>query len=332
MIPACFSNPNMVSSHLSQAPQNLTTCIYQVQLCNSPVLLTLTWSKTLHSHSLTIYASDCFCITISLSQSTFSLFKNRPGSKSIQITQTHQKMKLYWDFTRSKFTPNSAEPDSSFYIALTCNSRIEFFLGDLKDELTRRSGLSWVRGNSSGPTLLSRREHVFGRRNYVTRAQFMGTKHDIEIECSGGVLRVKIDGATCLAVKRLTWKFRGNEKILIDGKEVEFYWDVFNWVSNNGSANNNGVFVFQVGDGGVIWPEMVGPEKRLMRKSLSGATTPAAAVMLSPAGSCSSVLQWAEDSSDCGRSSSSSSSTNARSCGNSGGGFSLVLYAWRRLD
>jgi hypothetical protein len=47
---------------------------------------------------------------------------------------------------------------------------------------------------------------------------------------------------------------------------------------------------------------------------------------LSPSPSCSSVLQWAEESSDGGRSSCSSST---RSCG-SNGGFSLLLYAWRR--
>ncbi|GAB4831665.1 hypothetical protein Ancab_005677 [Ancistrocladus abbreviatus] len=110
----------------------------------------------------------------------------------------------------------------------------------------------------------------------------------------------------CLLVKRLAWKFRGNERILIRGKEVA--------------------------DEGFVWLEMVGPEKRWMRKSLLGASTPTAAAMLSPTASCSSVLQWAEDSSDCGRSSSSSLFTNTRSCGNSAEGFSLGLYAWRRFD
>ena len=69
---------------------------------------------------------------------------------------------------------------------------------------------------------------MFGRRNYVSRAQFLGTKHEIGIECSGGVLKVKVDGEIRLVVKRLTWKFRGNEKIYVGGIEVEFFWDVFN--------------------------------------------------------------------------------------------------------
>ena len=231
MIPACFSQPNTVSSNNTanhQVPQNLITCIYQTHLCNSPTYLTLTWSKTLFSHSLTIYATDSFSITISLNPSTFSFFKSRPGTKSIYLTHHHyQRIKLYWDFTRAEFTRNSAEPDSGFYVAISCNAKLEFFLGDLHDELTRRSGLALTR-QLSEPTLLSRREHVFGRRNYVSRAQFLRTKHEIGIECSGGVLKVKVYGEIRLVVKRLTWKFRGNEKIYVGGIEVEFFWDVFN--------------------------------------------------------------------------------------------------------
>ncbi|CAL9003542.1 unnamed protein product [Prunus brigantina] len=329
MIPACFSQPNTLSSS-SQVPQNLITCIYQTQLCNSPTYLTLTWSKSLFSHSLTIHASDSFSITISLNPSTFSFFRTKPGSKSISLTHNHcQRIKLYWDFTRADFTHSSAEPQSCFYIAISCNAKLEFFLGDLLDEFSRRSGVV-VTHKLSQPALLSRREHVFGRRNYISRAQFLGSKHEIGIECSEGTLKVKVDGVISLIVKRLAWKFRGNERIFVGGVEFEFYWDVFNWVNNHNGANGNGhgVFIFQVGDGGV-WPEMVGPEKRLMRKSLS--TSAASASMpsmtsLSPSPSCSSVLQWAEESSDGGRSSCSSST---RSYG-SNGGFSLLLYAWKR--
>ncbi|GKV07330.1 hypothetical protein SLEP1_g19124 [Rubroshorea leprosula] len=336
MIPACFSHPNTVSSG-SQVPQNLITCIYQTQLRNSPTYLTLTWSKTLFSHSLTIYAADCFSLTISLHPSTFSFFRNRPGSKSIYMTHHHyQKIKLYWDFTRAEFNRDSAEPESCFYIAISCNAKLEFLLGDLHDELNRRSGLVTTH-QIPAASLLSRREHVFGQKRFVSRADFLGSKHEIGIECGEGVLKVKVDGKTSLLVKRLEWKFRGNERIYVNGIEVEFFWDVFNWVNNDknlrndtdilGNGNGHGVFIFQVGDGGV-WPEMVGPEKRLMRKSLSSVTGLAAkpSVTLSSSPSCSSVLQWAEESSDCGRSSCSSST---RSNG-SNGGFSLLLYAWRK--
>ncbi|KAK4273548.1 hypothetical protein QN277_021928 [Acacia crassicarpa] len=326
MIQGCFSQPGSPSS-ISQVPQNLVTLIYQTQLCNSPTYLTLSWSSTLFSRSLLICSADIFSITISLNPSTFSLFKTRPASKSLYLTHTQQrvrKIKLYWDFSRAHYGLNSAEPDSCFYLAIVSDGKLEFFLGDLFDDLTRRFNRLIATRQPPEPVLLSRREHVFGNRSYKSRAQFLGSKHEIEIECDEGVLKVKVDGHISLVVKRLSWKFRGNERILINGIEVEFFWDVFSWVNSN--SNGYGVFVFQVGDGGVL-PEMVGPEKKLMKKSLSsGQTTAPSMISFSASPSNSSVLQWTEESSDGGRSSSSSST---RSSG-SNGGFSLLLYAWSR--
>ncbi|GMN25385.1 hypothetical protein TIFTF001_000910 [Ficus carica] len=380
MIPACFSQPNnstspsntIKASISDQATpnQNLITCIYQTQLCDSPTYLTLTWSRTLFSHTLTIFAPDTFSLTVSLQPSSiFSFFKSKPSSKSVYLTHQfhYQKLKLYWDFTRAEFgSHNSAEPESRFYLAIACNSRLQFFLGDdsLLGELTQRSGLTLgssaaadeltqrVQRSPPPATLLSRREHVFGRRSYyASRALLIsGSKHEIGIECNGGTLRVKVDGELSLVVKRLAWKFRGNEKIFVGGVEVEFFWDVFNWVNGNNGAHGNGhgVFVFQVGEGGV-WPEMVGPEKRLLRKSLSSPpvgsngngnghncnsnnnnnnTASSLPSFLNTLSYSPSVLQWAEESSDGGSRSSCSSST--RSSGSNGAGFSLLLYAWRK--
>ncbi|OVA18854.1 Protein of unknown function DUF868 [Macleaya cordata] len=329
MIPSCFSNPNNLTNN-SQTPQNLITCIYQTQLCDIPIYLTLTWSKSHLSHSLTIHASDSFSLTVSLYSSTLSFFRNRPGSKSISLNRQNHRVKIYWDFTRAEFIHNSAEPKSSFYIAITCNSQIEFFLGDLLGDAVRRCRAAKM-CTFVEPTLLSRREHVFGHQNYSTNVQLLGSRHEIGIVCSGGILKVKVDGVVSLIVKRLAWKFRGNERIKVGELEVEFYWDVFNWVVAGGSGGGvngggYGVFVFQVGDDhGGVWPEMVGPEKRLMkRKSLSSSPS----ISLSPTPSCSSVLQWAEESSSDGGRSSCCSSSTTRS-GGSSGGFSLLLYAWK---
>ncbi|KAL5712638.1 hypothetical protein ACHQM5_014789 [Ranunculus cassubicifolius] len=314
IVPSCFSKANSFTQ-ASQMPQNLITSIYQAELCHAPTYLTLTWSKTMLSHTLTIQATDSFSITISLTPSTFSFFRNRSSSKSIYVNHLHYRIRLYWDFSKAKFTRNSAEPKSCFYLAISYDACIEFFLGDLEDTALRRSSATEM-SSCVEPILLSRREHAFGHRHYVTRAQFLGSDHEIGIECVNGVLRVKVDGEVGLVVKRLVWKFRGNEKIMVGNSTIEFYWDVFDWVSGGGGGH--GVFVFQVGDGGV-WPEMIGMEKKLMRKSLSFSPS-----MSSSSPSCSSVLQWADGSSDGGRSSCASS---ARSSGS--GGFSLLLYAWR---
>ncbi|KAF9621274.1 hypothetical protein IFM89_018491 [Coptis chinensis] len=234
----------------------------------------------------------------------------------MNLNHHHYRIKLFWDFNCAKFARNSAEPKSCFYLAISHNACIEFFLGDLEDTALRRSSATVI-SPSSEPTLLSRREHVFGQRHYMTRAQFLGSDHEIGIECAGGTLRVKVDGEVGLVVKRLVWKFRGNERIIVGNSAIEFYWDLFDWVAGGGGGH--GVFMFQVGDGGV-WPEMVGMEKRLMKKSLSFSPS----MSSSPSPSCSSVLQWADGSSDGGRTSCASST---KSCGS--GGFSLLLFAWK---
>nr|GMC91008.1 Sulfate/thiosulfate import ATP-binding protein cysA [Ipomoea batatas] len=119
IIPSCFSNPTSASSSpsSSSASQNLVTCIYQTRILGSPIHLTLTWSKILFSHSLTIHAADddMFSITLPLQASTFSLFQSRSGSKTVQVG-SREKMKIYWDFTRAKYAENSAEPESGFYV------------------------------------------------------------------------------------------------------------------------------------------------------------------------------------------------------------------------
>ncbi|KAJ8643495.1 hypothetical protein MRB53_005243 [Persea americana] len=329
-LPSCFSIPTtnhttMTSNTTTtKMQQNLVTCIYQTHICNTPTFLTLTWSKTLSAHSLTINI-DTFSLSISLSPpSSFSFFRNKPGSKFFSLTHHHHqhRPKLHWDFTHAQFSSTSAEPISGFYLAITHKTHIEFLLGDLHEAALHQSHA--VHPLPRQPTLLSRREHIFGQRKYGTKTQFLGSIHEIAIECSGGALRVKVDGKVGLVVKRLAWKFRGKEKILVDGTEVDFYWDVFDWVFGSADGGGgHGVFVFQVGDGGMVWPEMVGPEKRLMRKSVSSSSS-------SP-GNCS-VLQWAEESSDGGsrsRSCSSSSSSSSFVSSSGIGGFSLLLYAWR---
>ncbi|KAJ4969957.1 hypothetical protein NE237_003056 [Protea cynaroides] len=103
--------------------------------------------------------------------------------------------------------------------------------------MTRRITRATRISPSVEPALQSCLEHVVGRKNFITTAQISGLKHEIEIECNRKVLRVKVHGEVGLIVKRLVWKFKGNERIAIGGSEVEFYQDVFNWVA--GSAHRS---------------------------------------------------------------------------------------------
>lgn len=164
---------------------------------------------------------------------------------------------------------------------------------------------------SANSVMLSRRDHMFRNKRYVSHAVLMGSKHEIEIECMEGVLRVKVDGEIQMVVKRMSWKFRGYEKIiLVEGIQVELYWDVLlSWDTyNNNNSIGYGVFVFQVGDyiSGTMWPEMVGIQKWLTRKNMLFDSDYDSTLM----------LKWAEEN-------------NNEVCGSSvANGFSMLSYAW----
>lgn len=144
-----------------------------------------------------------------------------------------------------------------------------------------------------------------------------------------------MDNKRVLQIKRLKWKFRGNERIDVDGVPVQISWDVYNWLFEKDNDDRHAVFMFRFeGDedrekeansssgeknGMALWPQqswsygLSGIEWRKMRKSLSSSSTS----MWSSAGSSggSSVMEWA--------------STEESELGGPSG-FSLLVYAWKR--
>ena len=102
------------------------------------------------------------------------------------------------------------------------------------------------------PVMVARQEHVYGKKVYSAKARFLdvGELHLITVECdtSGSKdpsLEIRIGKKRVLQVKRLAWKFRGNQTIYVDGLPVEVLWDVHDWLF--GSSNGRAVFLFQSG-------------------------------------------------------------------------------------
>ncbi|MQL84327.1 hypothetical protein Taro_016821 [Colocasia esculenta] len=81
------------------------------------------------------------------------------------------------------------------------------------------------KGGPGNPILISRREHVVlpvAGRPYTTRTKLGGKEREISIDLGGAGEReakmvVGLDGKRVIHVKRLCWKFRGNEKVEVDG-------------------------------------------------------------------------------------------------------------------
>ncbi|KAG9142379.1 hypothetical protein Leryth_020056 [Lithospermum erythrorhizon] len=230
---------------VSKASQNLVSCIYQCRLFGKSCLIIINWSKNLMGQCLSIEIDDLSHQCLCKFDIKPSLFSKRKGSKCLQLNSA--KIELFWDLCLAKFG-SGPEPLEGYYIAVVCKGQMVMIVGDLKKEALKKTNSSPALSNSM---LISKREHVFGKKLYATKAQFfdIGLVHDLVIECDtigceDPSLVIRIDGKSVMKVKHLRWKFRGNYTALVDGFPVEIFWDVHNWLFG-GTSLGSAVFMFQ---------------------------------------------------------------------------------------
>ncbi|KAJ9543255.1 hypothetical protein OSB04_022962 [Centaurea solstitialis] len=239
----------------AKTAQNLVTCTYHCNLHNSSsFIITITWSKTLIGHHLSAQINNPINQSLCKLQIKPTLFSKSKGYRNFQVgpTQIH----FFYDLSIAKFT-TSPEPIRDFYFAIAINQELILQLGDMEKQLIKKLNTNRFNFTSFPPNsiLISKKEHIFGKKSYSTTAQFNGKGqiHEISIECDtintiDPSLVVRIDGKSVMQVKRLRWKFRGNYTILVDGLPVEVYWDVYDWFNDNNGGKligGNGVFLFQ---------------------------------------------------------------------------------------
>ncbi|KAJ8751664.1 hypothetical protein K2173_025823 [Erythroxylum novogranatense] len=265
--PSCFRPSSAAADHHNLPPlpppasgnPNLSTSLYQTHLG----LFSLTWSRTLFGHCLNLHLhpnDDNNCSPLSLpyllSLSTLSCqlhinsfpFWKKHGSKKLHIVgqdtaSPAPRIQLYWDFSRAKFG-SRPEPQSGYYIAVVVGSETVLLVGDLTKEAYRKTKSPKPERSQ---VLVMRREHVFGNRAYKTKVRFGGKNREISIECSvnnDARLSFSVDSKRVLQIKRLKWKFRGNEKVEVDGVPVQISWDVYNWFFDD-LSNSHAVFMFR---------------------------------------------------------------------------------------
>ncbi|KDP33539.1 hypothetical protein JCGZ_07110 [Jatropha curcas] len=343
---------------------NLTSCLYQTELG----LFSLTWSRSFIGHSLhlQLHSGDTataspfsFSNPSSLSILSFHvhikpfIFWKKHGSKKLHVINQEPNasvpgVQIFWDLSRAKFG-SGPEPQSGFYIAVVVDREIILLVGDLTKQACAKTR---AKRADRSQVLVLRREHVYGNRVYTTKARFGGKNRDISIDCTvnnDARLCFSVDNQKVLQIKRLKWKFRGNEKIEVDGVPTQVSWDVYNWlfedVNNghavfmfrfetqdiedageeeeegrggtevcNGQDEKNGVVPWQhsnLGMSGIEWRKM----RSLMRTTRSSSSSSISMSSASSAGGSSSIMEWA------------STEENELSSPN---GFSLLVYAWRK--
>ena len=188
--------------------------------------------------------------------------------------------------------------------------------------------------------LVLRREHVFGNKIYTTKASFGGKTREISIDCNVGDdprLSFSVDRKKVLQIKRLKWKFRGNEKIEADGVPIQVSWDVYNWLFDD-VTEGHAVFMFRFeklgfeeedddlqqqpphlnekNGMGLCGFGMNGIERKKMKKSLlkTARSSSSSSISSASSGCSSSVMEWA-----------STEEMELKSPSE----FSLLVYAWK---
>ncbi|CAN6197231.1 unnamed protein product [Urochloa humidicola] len=243
----------------AEGARSRVTCLYHARLAGRPVALSVTWTRGsgLAGHAaaaVSVVAADAASGDIVFRADIKPwLFAKHKGSKTLDVFGASaggaSKVDVFWDLSGARFGAASPEPAEGFYVAVVCDSEMVLLLGDMRNEAFRKTGAGRT---GTDALLVARREHVVGKKVFSAKAQFFhhGRCHDVVIECDTAgakdkdpCLVIHIDRKPVMRVRRLVWKFRGNQTILVDGLPVEVFWDVHSWLF--GSATRNAVFMFQ---------------------------------------------------------------------------------------
>lgn len=257
--PSCFgeSGVQVADSSSSSSPssisprhaQNFVTCVYKCKLSSQSCLITVTWTRSLMGQGLSVAIDDSTHQSLCKVDIKPWLFSKRRGHRNTEVVlnSSSSTVDIYWDLSNARFG-QGPEPAEGFYLAVAFERELVLLLGDMKKEACKKIDAAPATPSCCA-VLVAKRENIFGKKSYGTKAQFSdrGRAHDVAIECDTGgpgdpSLVVRVDDKVVMQVRRLKWKFRGNGTILVDGMPVDVFWDVHNWLFGN--STGNAVFMF----------------------------------------------------------------------------------------
>lgn len=238
--------------HGTAAARSRVTCLYHARLAGRPCALSVTWTR---GGGLAGQAAAVSVVAVDAASGDRLcradvkpwLFSKRKGSKTLDVAGAAAKVDVFWDLSGARFGA-APEPVEGFYVAVVCDGETVLLLGDMRKEAYRKTAADQPAVDA---LLVARKEHVVSKKVFSAKAQFShhGRCHDIVIECDTAganddpCLVIHIDRRLVMRVRRLAWKFRGNQTVLVDGLPVEVFWDVHGWLF--GSAASSAVFMFQ---------------------------------------------------------------------------------------
>ncbi|KAJ4766261.1 DUF868 family protein (DUF868) [Rhynchospora pubera] len=260
----CFVDPASTMGAAMAAPkpgQRIVMSVYRTKIAGHCRLITISWYRDLLSHGFSVSidksGDSCPDNGSSIGKCKVELrpwhFWRKHGSKLMYVDE--RPVHVHWDLRNAKFS-GDPEPRSGYYIAVVSDEVEEavLMLGDLKKDGYKRTA---SRPASIDATLVSRKEHIYGKKRFTMRSKLheRGRHHEIIIQFSdrnsgssvGGnidpEMEIKIDGHIVISVKHLQWKFRGNQSITVGKARIEVYWDVHDWLFSPGLSH--ALFIFK---------------------------------------------------------------------------------------
>ncbi|KAL8046249.1 hypothetical protein ABFX02_08G165300 [Erythranthe guttata] len=247
--PAAASDDPASTNNNNKPAHNFVTCIHKVKLGETICHVTVTWAKTLISHTLYITVEnplDENHYTCKIDLKTWQ-FWGKKGLKTFRVAE--KRVDVFWDLRSAKFA-TSPEPNSDYYVAMVSDQEVVLLLGDQKNEALRRTK---SRPSLQDSSLVHKKEIVFARKCFCTKTTLGKSKkeHSIIIESAlcgpyDPEMWISVDGMESIRVPNLHWRFRGNETIVVDDFPVQILWDVHDWLYN-GTHSGVGIFVFRRG-------------------------------------------------------------------------------------
>ncbi|KAK9072652.1 hypothetical protein SSX86_009087 [Deinandra increscens subsp. villosa] len=245
---------NSVSPNLTPSIQTAATNLYKTILSSgNHHVIAVTWCRSSTAQGLHINSGDDPTTGFRLNTNT-RLFRKKRGSKVFEINGS--KFEVFYDLSAAQYGAG-AEPVDGYYVLVTVDSELGLFVGDMSAEAVFKKVKNGKEiSQITKFSLVSRREHFYGKTLYSTKAKFSdaGNFHDILIRCGGEddggknpnqnptrTLSVWIDKRVVIRVKRLQWNFRGNQTVFVDGLAVDLMWDVHDWFFTSGSESGPGV-------------------------------------------------------------------------------------------
>ncbi|XP_074578744.1 uncharacterized protein LOC141835213 [Curcuma longa] len=262
---ACFGLAAAPEPPSTGAGPSFTTSIYETR--RGPAALT--WSRAASGLALRaeIRLADDEHFTFSLRPSRFW---GRRGSRRFRVGDD-RRVDFFWDLSRAVFSSGRSvrpEPAGGFFVAVAVDGEMLLVAGDLVEEAYRKTRARRPKAPFLLPPLAARREQAAleglgGWGTYHTVARCGGREREISIDLGakeGGRdagMSVAVDGEQVLQVRCLQWKFRGSERLEIEGgAQMQVSWDLHDWLfQSQASASSDAaervpraVFLFRFED------------------------------------------------------------------------------------